>query len=280
MEGGLRVQVAIGAGLALFIWGARRRIRQRARPGHVDSVGSASGEPFTLQPRPLVLLLGDSITQQSLEPYGWGAALAAAYARERRADVVNRGFSGYNSRLLRRIVPALLTQLGSPLERVALVTLLIGSNDATRPGDVQHVSVDEYTTNVYAILGAVCARLPNARVLLLTPPAVDEATYREFCTKAEKGDGGGRHNDRLVPYVEAAKAAAAQHGATTIDLHAKCLATPSWQSRLLSDGLHLSGGGNKLVFELISEALCSELSDVSPGSLAYHMPRWNDVRAI
>lgn len=267
------------AGIAIFALAARSRGR-RHRPGRVDGIGTNSGEPYSLHSRPVVLLLGDSLTQQSFEPQGFGTALAAAYARERKADVLNRGFSGYNSRLLSRVVPSVLAQLGGPLDRVALVTLLVGSNDATRPGSSQHVPVGEYVQNLHAIIAMVHARLPAAHVLLLTPPAVDEEKYRECCEKAGKGDGDGRSNERLLPYVEAAKAVARQHAAVLVDLNARSLATPSWQQRLLSDGLHLSGGGNKLVFELLSEAICTELPASSPGNLPWHLPRWVDVRAI
>jgi len=47
--------------------------------------------------RPEFLLIGDSITQQGFGPDGcWGALLANEWTR--CADVVNRGFSGYNTR--------------------------------------------------------------------------------------------------------------------------------------------------------------------------------------
>lgn len=264
----------------LAVYAARRRARRRARPGHVDGIGSNSGEPFSLHARSVILLLGDSITQQSFEPGAWGAALAAAYARERRADVLNRGFSGYTSRLLTRVVPSILSQLGGPLDRVALVTLLVGSNDATRPGAAQHVPVPEYKANLESILATLRAKLPAARVVLLTPPAVDGPRYAEVCEAAAKGDGDGRSNERLLPYVEAAKAAARQHDAVLLDLHARSLAAPAWQRRLLSDGLHLSAGGSALLFELLSEAICAELPASAPGNLPWHLPRWNDVRAI
>lgn len=45
--------------------------------------------------RPKIILFGDSITQQSFTVGGWGARLADHYAR--KADVINRGFSGYNT---------------------------------------------------------------------------------------------------------------------------------------------------------------------------------------
>ncbi|KAG8459165.1 hypothetical protein KFE25_005676 [Diacronema lutheri] len=275
-----------GAGVAIVCVGAailvavRIRARRRAHPGFVDGVGCASGEPYSLHARPIVLLLGDSITQLSFESHGWGAALAAAYARERRADVVNRGFSGYTSRLLSRVVPSVVGQLGQPLERVGLVTILVGSNDATRPGAAQHVPVDEYEANLSAIVAMLCATLPAARVVVITPPAVDEAKFCAVRESAGKGDGDGRCNARLRPYCEAAMAVAARHNVALFDLHARSLATPDWQHRLLADGLHLSGGGNKLLFEGLSELICTQLPDRSPGGMPWHLPRWNDVRAI
>ena len=49
-----------------------------------------------------VLLVGDSITQQSFSVThgGWGAGLQDWY--QRTADVYNRGFSGYNSRWIQQ----------------------------------------------------------------------------------------------------------------------------------------------------------------------------------
>ena len=43
------------------------------------------------------ILFGDSITQQAFSEHGapFGAALTDAYIR--KLDIVNRGFSGYNS---------------------------------------------------------------------------------------------------------------------------------------------------------------------------------------
>lgn len=44
---------------------------------------------------PQWLMFGDSITQQSFAPGGLGQAMADDY--QRRLDMVNRGYGGYNS---------------------------------------------------------------------------------------------------------------------------------------------------------------------------------------
>ena len=72
------------------------------------------------------LLFGDSITQRSFQYGGWGAHLANAY--QRKVDVLNRGYSGYNSRwalqLLDRVLPA------EKAGKILLATVFFGANDA------------------------------------------------------------------------------------------------------------------------------------------------------
>ncbi|GMN45898.1 hypothetical protein TIFTF001_015094 [Ficus carica] len=46
--------------------------------------------------RPEIVLFGDSLTEQSFRPGGWGASLANTYSR--KADVLVRGYGGYNTR--------------------------------------------------------------------------------------------------------------------------------------------------------------------------------------
>jgi hypothetical protein len=58
--------------------------------------------------RPLFVLFGDSITQRGFAPGGWAAALADRYGR--RVDVVNRGYSGYNTALATHLLPHVFPQ--------------------------------------------------------------------------------------------------------------------------------------------------------------------------
>ncbi len=59
---------------------------------------------------------------------GWGARLANSY--QRKADIINRGFNGYNSRwalhLLDRVFPEENPEL-------LLATVFFGANDAALP---------------------------------------------------------------------------------------------------------------------------------------------------
>ena len=119
----------------------------------------ASGHDHVPGNRPRIVLFGDSITEQSFGEGGFGAALANRYRRH--ADVLLRGYSGYNSRdavaLLKHVFP-----LDDPTPPV-LVTVCFGANDAVKEtssmADVQGCPLPEYaemTTSSCRV--ARCAR--------------------------------------------------------------------------------------------------------------------------
>ncbi|CAI0445032.1 unnamed protein product [Linum tenue] len=136
--------------------------------------------------RPKIYLFGDSITEMSFEEAGWGASLTNHFART--ADVVLRGYSGYNTRWALKVAERVFPAAG---EAVA-VTVFFGANDACLPdrcSAFQHVPLEE------------------------------------------------------------------ECGSPVIDLWAKMQQLPNWPTTCLSDGLHLSVAGNKVVFEEVVKKL-------------------------
>jgi len=77
--------------------------------------------------RPQWVLFGDSITQKAFSTGGWASVLADTW--QRRVDVINRGYSGYNS----RFATHLLNHIFPPSTPVQLVTVFFGANDAALP---------------------------------------------------------------------------------------------------------------------------------------------------
>ena len=125
--------------------------------------------------RPKILLLGDSLTQQSFgraagsssSPLsgGWAATLANVY--QRRADVLNRGLAGYNTDFHLRVLP-------ERLDHVVLTIIFFGANDAALPEiDPSHaVSLDQYKRNLRTLVDRSRTAYGNHNILLLTPPPV------------------------------------------------------------------------------------------------------------
>lgn len=126
--------------------------------------------------RPLIVLFGDSITQQGFGMngnVGWASLLASDYAR--RADILERGFFGYNTNhAVERLLPRIFggsnndidddssatttATITSPLlenRNILFCTVYFGANDATLPGQRQHVPLEDYAKNLDKIINTI-----------------------------------------------------------------------------------------------------------------------------
>jgi len=104
--------------------------------------------------RASVVLFGDSLTQRGWGEGGWCSSVAHLF--QRRADVYNRGYGGYNSRWARYLLPHLFPLPGgNPTSKHFLVVVWFGANDAALPSENPHVPLEEYAENVRAILAHV-----------------------------------------------------------------------------------------------------------------------------
>ena len=76
--------------------------------------------------RPSILLLGDSLVQRGYEPGGWVSRLANEYART--ADVVLRGYAGYNTRWIRQLMTDRPGLFPDPKHVALVIVLLVRSH--------------------------------------------------------------------------------------------------------------------------------------------------------
>ena len=80
--------------------------------------------------RPSILLLGDSLVQRGYEPGGWVSRLANEYART--ADVVLRGYAGYNTRWIRQLMTDRPGLFPDPKHVALVIVLLVRSHPSPR----------------------------------------------------------------------------------------------------------------------------------------------------
>jgi len=243
--------------------------------------------------RRTIMCFGDSITQYGhlVADGGWVARLADAYAR--RADVVNRGFSGYNTRYARQMLPAIFPAGAS---RFAISTIFFGANDATDAAvsPCQAVPVAEYEENVVAVAEAAAAA--SDLVVVFSPPPVDSARWPDRCNAAVQSFTAA--TARAVAAVSAKALAATEDGAAAAGavVHVNLWqlfteaapAVPAasavddasdadaWM-RLLNDGLHLSAEGNALVAQALLAAVATHAPHLAPDALPWDFPYWKDV---
>ena len=211
---------------------------------------------------PTILLLGDSLTQLAFE--GWGAKLANVY--QRRADVINRGCSGYNTEFYKRLpLP--------PFHNVSLVTIFFGANDASLPHENPHhyVSIPDYTANLRQLTDRVRAQYgANVRILIITPPPLDHAQRLAYQVQrygpAQATGVLERTTENTQRYADAARrwvesASSSSHMACC-DLFQLMLAEPDY-GRFLHDGLHFSLEGHAFVADCVLQAIQTNFPELT-----------------
>ncbi|KAH9312163.1 hypothetical protein KI387_027198, partial [Taxus chinensis] len=202
---------------------------------------------------------------------GWGALLAHRYSR--KADVVLRGYSGYNTRWALCLLPYVFP-LHSP-KQPSVVTVFFGANDAAllgRSNERQHVPLTEYKANLHQIITHLKKCSYSMLIVLITPPPIDEkgrkiATYGENAVELPE-----RTNEVAGTYAKSCLEVASESGVPVIDLWSRMQETPGWQQTYLSDGLHLTPDGDAVVFEEVLKILNVKglsLSDI-PDDFPHH----------
>ncbi|KAK6428724.1 hypothetical protein LTR95_015133 [Oleoguttula sp. CCFEE 5521] len=249
------------------------------------------------------ILFGDSITQQSFAQdngFAFGAELTNAYVR--RLDVVNRGYSGYNTEQALKI---LHQSIPSPTQtKIRLLTLFFGANDARLPntpgGPQQNVPLEAYRTNLKSILTHPGLQAhQDIRIIVITAPPVDErmlsaAASAFFDTKMAPN----RTAVNTAKYAEAAREVAKEAGVVCCDLWGAMMGRAGWRKgtdgplpgsldgaenevlqSLLSDGLHFTRSGYKLLFDEVMKTIEQNWPDQMPEKLPFVLPAWDDEQA-
>lgn len=227
--------------------------------------------------RPRLVLFGDSITEQSFQSGGWGAALTDRFARQ--ADVVLRGFSGYNTRWALKVLPQAMEGAAAAGADPAAVTVFFGANDATLPDRAsahQNVPLEEYQSNLRAICAYFKERWPSTAIILITPPPIHEpARIRHIYGDDDPSRQPERTNEAAGSYAQACITVAKELGYPVIDIWTKMQEFPDWQTSALSDGLHFTPTGNGILFEEVVKAL--EGIGFSQEKLPSDLPLYHDI---
>ncbi|KAI0702340.1 SGNH hydrolase-type esterase domain-containing protein [Cytidiella melzeri] len=234
-----------------------------------------------------VLLLGDSITQGSAVPGGIHQQLSDVY--QRKLDILNRGFSGYNSRWAIPVFEKVLAKKSARanLPDVRLLTIWFGANDAVEPGGHQHVPLPEYSENLSKLVKMVKSPSsewysPETRIILLTPPPVNTYQWAQFLrTCDEPRETSDRTVERTKTYADAAIEVGKKEGVPALNLFGLFWDAAGGEEKnldkFLSDGLHLTAEGYKLVYDALMECISKEYPELRPDKVGTAYPDWKRV---
>lgn len=129
---------------------------------------------------PQFMLLGDSITQFSTLTFQ--SYLQTIYIR--RADVINRGLSGFTAPMgFRALKNVLSSKTSQPCSsNIKLATVFFGANDACIPGESQHVDLPRYVSAIKKIVEYPGFKNERSRteIIVITPPPVNEHQFSQL----------------------------------------------------------------------------------------------------
>ncbi|KAI3734960.1 hypothetical protein L6452_14442 [Arctium lappa] len=202
--------------------------------------------------RPQIVLFGSSIVQLSFSNDGWGATLADIYAR--KADIVLRGYYGWNSRRAIKVLDQVFPK--DSCNQPSLVIVYFGGNDSMGPhssGLGPHVPLPEYVENMRKIATHLQGLSDTTRIIFLSCPPVDEVRLRENTSSIFSELV--RTNELCRIYSEACIELCNEMGVKVIDLWTAFQKRDDWMTACFTDGVHLSGEGSKIVVEEILKVL-------------------------
>jgi len=220
-----------------------------------------------------IVLLGDSITQYAFAPMGWAGAVANL--AQRKCDVVDRGFSGYNTKnVCEHVLHHECMQI--PTEEIVALTIFFGANDSVSAEHDQYVSLDDYSSYTTKIVQRFLDRgLASDKIILITPPPLDEKAWAK--EMIERGYGNGecnRFNENTKKYAEACVKVAKDLKCRHVDIW-ESIENPESFSSYLVDGLHFNEKGNVHLGKLL-EPHITELID----SLPMVLPDWKTLAEL
>ena len=196
---------------------------------------------------------------------GWGAWIADRY--QRRADVFNRGFSGYNTDWFLRFAATdegKIDLFGH--ENVKMAVIFFGANDASdfKLNPRHHVPLERFRSNIKEIVSSIRNNLgKDISIILITPPPVCHDARLKFQKEKYKDKATGKLERTLElsgQYANALAEVGDELSLPVLDLWTKMQESSQPWQKYLSDGLHLSAAGNKFV----GEALIDLIDDMMP----------------
>ncbi|XP_042417257.1 GDSL esterase/lipase CPRD49-like [Zingiber officinale] len=203
--------------------------------------------------RPLFVLFGSSIVEFSYGNGGWGAILADYYAR--KADILVRGYAGWNSRRAVQVLDKIFPK--NAAIQPALVIVYFGGNDSCIPhASIKgpHVPLQEYIANMEKIAVHLMGLSEKTRIIFLSCPPVNEEMHR--LTQDSKLCVTNRSNESCKKYSEACKQLCWRMDLKVIDLFTIIQehddqSTPCF----IEDGIHFSAEGSKVLAREILKAI-------------------------
>jgi len=193
----------------------------------------------------------------------------------RKADIVNRGYSGYTTEWIKPVFESILNEEFCVIKnQVKMVTILFGSNDSALPHCDHHVPLNAFAFNLKYMIESVRVALPDAAILLVTPPPINEKDFIVTVKEKYGVDELTRTNESIKKYSEMISNLGQQLKIPVLNLWR---VFDSEKNHLFTDGIHLSEQGNALLAEQWLDAVDAQFPKLMHTNLDFTFPLWTDI---
>ncbi|KAJ7285684.1 GDSL Lipase/Acylhydrolase [Mycena rebaudengoi] len=233
-----------------------------------------------------IVLFGDSLTEAIWDEGGFGPRLANAYSR--KLDVVNRGFAGYTTDWAIPVLEQCLAdqegQKHAP--KVKILTIWFGANDACIKPSIQHVPLEKFKQNIKDMVDLVQSPKspyysPSTRIIVITPPPISTHLRAMDLASRTPALEMDREFETTKAYAEGVKDAVAGCDVALVDVWTEIWNAAGAQEealdKYLSDGLHLTAEGYKIVYDALMKTIEEKYPDLHYKNLEYVFPGWREV---
>lgn len=197
-------------------------------------------------------------------------------------DVLNRGFSGYNTDHCKKIVPNILEIENSSQSKVKLMTIFLGTNDALNTS--QHVPVSRYKENLASMVQE--ALKYNVKLIVIGPALHDPKLLLKWVENGSTEDISSCINNKT--YSEAARSVTEYYSVPFLDLWTTFQKNGGWSDEqlaeqsvsidsLLVDGIHFTPKAYQLLYEGIISIIDKEYSELAPVNLKMKLAVWTTI---
>lgn len=124
--------------------------------------------------------------------------------------------------------------------------------DASKTDD--QISNATFYGAVYRTIRATLKKLPNAKIIVVTPYNNPETTYGASYPKFNKKNTQGK---TLFHYAQAMREVASMFGITVADVNAESGINEATDRRYLHDGIHCNATGGDLMAQVIADKICN-----------------------
>ncbi|KAH9301634.1 hypothetical protein KI387_013217, partial [Taxus chinensis] len=170
------------------------------------------------------------------------------------ADILVRGYSGWNSRRALQVINEVFPK--NVIQQPSLIIVYFGGNDCMGPhpsGLGPHVPLPEYIDNIKRIATYLQDLSESTHLIFLSCPPVNE----DMLSSASSGIFSPlvRTNEACRLYSEACVQVCKEMDVKVIDLWSAIQIRPDWRTACFTDGIHFSSEGSVIVVEEILKVL-------------------------